>query len=260
MRRGRSMDTARKELFLKLWKKYFKGADLPLVWFYADTAGEAEIVRPKGEHRCIFSDIRRVSRGRSLAFDNESVHCFGGKRYLGFSNESRPDLDYFLSTGIPGAFEGERYKKTPEIVRKIMNLVPAIGAPKRFIVFKRWDHIADGDEPAVVFFFAPPDVLSGLFTLFNFDEVGLNGVVSPFGAGCSTIALHPLLEGRKKKPRAVLGMFDVSARPCIPQGLLSFAVPMKRFGRMVDNMEESFLTTASWGKVRSRIGAAAGEA
>jgi len=28
---------------------------------------------------------------------------------------------------------------------------------------------------------------------------------------------------------------------------------MKKFQRMIENMEESFLTTASWDKVRARI-------
>lgn len=28
-----------------------------------------------------------------------------------------PNFEYFLSCGIPGKLEGERYKKTPELVR-----------------------------------------------------------------------------------------------------------------------------------------------
>jgi hypothetical protein len=49
-------------------------------------------------------------------------------------------------------------------------------------------------------------------------------------------------------------MFDVSARPCVPKDTVSFAVPMTKFVRMIENMEESFLITPSWGKVRQRIG------
>jgi hypothetical protein len=48
-------------------------------------------------------------------------------------------------------------------------------------------------------------------------------------------------------------MFDVSARPFVPERVLSFAAPMAKFARMVDDMEESFLITGSWAKVRSRI-------
>jgi hypothetical protein len=53
--------------------------------------------------------------------------------------------------------------------------------------------------------------------------------------------------------RAVLGMFDVSARPCVSPDVLTFAVPWPKFVRMVETMDESFLITDSWHRVRSRI-------
>ena len=45
----------------------------------------------------------------------------------GFANE----------LGIPGKLEGERYKKTPEMVKETMEGWPVFKAPGRFIVFKR---------------------------------------------------------------------------------------------------------------------------
>jgi hypothetical protein len=48
-------------------------------------------------------------------------------------------------------------------------------------------------------------------------------------------------------------MFDVSARPCVDRNELTFAVPMEKFARMVHDMEESFLITPSWDKVRGRL-------
>lgn len=111
----------------------------------------------------------------------------------------------------------------------------------------------DGDHPAVVIFFAPPDVLSGLFTLANFDEVLPDAVFAPFGAGCATIVDYPFRELKFSGQRAVLGMFDVSARPCVPATVLTFAVPWPKFVSMADNMNESFLITKSWNKVRARM-------
>ena len=108
----------------------------------------------------------------------------------------------------------------------------------------------DGDNPLVVIFFATSDVLSGLFTLANFDEPQPNGVITPFGAGCATIVDYPYKELKSSEPRAVLGMFDVSARPAT---VLTFAVPWPKYVRMVDNMKESFLITESWDKVRMRM-------
>ena len=75
----------------------------------------------------------------ALCFDAESIGCFGGQRYLGFRKEIRPNFEYFLSCGIPGKMEGERYKKTPEIAAEVVKFAPPLDAPARFIVFKRWD-------------------------------------------------------------------------------------------------------------------------
>ena len=105
----------------------------------------------------------------------------------------------------------------------------------------------------MVIFFAQPDVLSGLFTLANFDQVDPNGVFAPFAAGCGTIVQYPYLERDSEHPRAVIGMFDVSARPYVPKDTLTFSVPMTKFVKMVENMEESFLITSSWSKVSTRI-------
>jgi hypothetical protein len=64
----------------------------------------------------------------------------------------------------------------------------------------------------------------------------------------------PFLEIDASHPRAVLGMFDVSARPYVPGSTLSFAVPMNKFALMIENMEESFLITNSWEAVKRRMG------
>jgi Uncharacterised ArCR, COG2043 len=135
----------------------------------------------------------------------------------------------------------------------VMKALPAFKAPSRFIVFKRWDKLLASDEPVVVFFLASPDVLAGLFTLANYDREDVNGAIAPFGAGCSTIVHYPYLERNAAQPRAVIGMLDVSARPCVHANTVSFAVPMVRLQQMVANMEESFLITSSWRKVSRRI-------
>jgi Uncharacterised ArCR, COG2043 len=130
----------------------------------------------------------------------------------------------------------------------------ALKAPARFIVFKRFDMLEQSDDPVAVIFFATPDVLSGLFTLANFDEAEPNGIFCPFSAGCGSIVQYPYLEKDSARPRAVIGMFDVSARPYVPEETLTFAVPMNKFIRMVQNMDESFLITRSWEKVKKKMG------
>ena len=247
------MDIKFKQRFTELWDKYFPGADLPIAFYYTDEEGQGDPAPlPKG-HSCIIGDLAKVRQGKSLCFNADNVGCFGGKRYLGFSQALMPNFEYFLSYGIPGKLEGERYKKSPELVNEIMKHQRPFKSPGKHIVFKKWDILEENDNPAVVVFFAPPDVLSGLFTLANFDSSESQAVITPFGAGCASIVSYPYLELESQHPRAVLGMFDVSARPCVPAGVLTFAVPWPKFVCMVENMEESFLITESWNKVRARI-------
>jgi len=242
-----------KERFIELWREYFPAAELPICFYYADEPGTAEPVAAPAGHRCLVADLARVRKGQPVSFDVDAIGCFGGKRYLGFATELMPNFEYFLSYGIPGKLEGERYKESPELVKEFVHRAPAFEAPAPYIVFKRWDALEEADEPDVVVFFAQADVLSGLFTLANFDETEPDAVFCPFAAGCGSIVQYPYLEGASARPRAVLGMFDVSARPCVPLDVLSFAVPMVKFERMVANMKESFLITKSWDKVKRRI-------
>lgn len=247
------MDMRIKQRFLQLWDQYFNGAELPIVFYYTDQVEDAKLIERPSEHRCIMADLAKVRKGISVCFGAESFGCFGGKRYLGFGHELAPNFKYFLSCGIPGKLEGERYKKTPELVEEIMRNVPSFSAPGKFIVFKKWDMLEESDEPDAVVFFARPDILSGLFTLANFDVGELNGVFSPFSAGCGSIVQYPYLEKKSDRPRVVLGMFDVSARPFVQDDILSFSASMNKFTTMIENIEESFLITKSWDKIRKRI-------
>jgi len=248
------MDMSLKERFLKLWRQYFNDAELPITFYYADTPGNAETAGPAKGQRCVIGDLARVRKGQSLALDVDSVGCAGGRRYLGFAADLMPDFEYFLSCGIPGKLEGERYKKTPEMVKEYMaKHAPAMKAPARYIVFKRWDKLDAADAPEVVICFVCPDALAGLFTLASYDETDQNMVIAPFGSGCASIVQYPYLEKDRPHPRGVIGMFDVSARPFVPADVLTFAAPMSKFAQMIDNMAESFLITPSWARVQRRI-------
>jgi len=242
-----------KEKFILLWKRYFDDAELPITFFYTNGEGHARLVEPGSVPGCVVGLLSEVRNGRPLCFNVDSIGCPGGKRYLGFTEGIMPDFEYFLSYGIPGKLTGERYCKSPELVKEIMKRLPAFKAPGRFIVFKRWDKLEESDDPEVVIFFAEPDVLSGLFTLARFDETEQNAVFTPFGSGCSTIVQYPYLERDAARPRGVIGMFDISARPFVPNNVLTFSVPMNKFVRMIANMEESFLITDSWFRIQKRI-------
>jgi len=248
------MDTKFKEDFMVLWKRFFGEAELPIAFYYTDEEGRAELVKPNTiARRCVISALSLVRKGGALCFDAESIGCSGGQQCLGFRETAEPDDKYLLSSGIPGEVEGERYLKTPEIAAEWLKLMPSFKAPARFIVFKRWDSLNEADDPDVVIFFACPDVLSGLLALANFDQTEPNIAFTPYTSGCGSIVLYPFLEKDAVRLRAVIGLFDISARRHIPENTLSFAVSMRKFEQMVRNMEESFLTTNSWKAVQKRI-------
>jgi hypothetical protein len=239
--------------FQNKWDKYFPGAELPVAYFYTDEVTVEERADSQDEEHCVIASFQRVRQGHTFVYGADSPGCKGWRRYTGFSQSLRPNFEYFLSCGIPGELEGERYKKSPDLVRTYLESHPAFQAPRRYLVFKRWDKLASNDWPFAAIFFASPDVLSGLFALANYDRSDPNGVVSPMGSGCSTIVNYPYSEARTDRPRCVLGMFDVSARPQVQPTTLTFTIPIRRLEEMLANMDESFLITPAWGLVRARI-------
>ncbi|MBN1188553.1 MAG: DUF169 domain-containing protein [Dehalococcoidales bacterium] len=247
------MDMELKERFTALWRKYFNQAELPLTFEYTADRGRLEGINRASGKGCVMAEISGVRKGISVWFDADSTGCPGGKRYLGFSDRLAPNFEYFLSCGIPGKMEGERYKKTPELVTELLNRWPKFKAPAPCVLFRRWDTLEDQDNPQVVIFFAGADVIAGLFTLFNYDVADPNGVICPMSSGCASIVQNPLVEKDSPNPRAVLGLFDISARPFIGADELTFSLPFNKIAAMVGNMEESFLVTPSWKAIQKRI-------
>lgn len=153
------MDLEFMKKFQSLWKQYFAGVELPVAFYYTDGETQGRSVAAESSNRCLVANLVRVRKGEALRFDGDSIGCPGGKRYLGFSDTIRPGFEDFLSCGIPGEMDGERYKKSPELVREVMARAPAFKAPARFIVFKRWDLLEETESPDAVVFFAGADVL-----------------------------------------------------------------------------------------------------
>lgn len=234
-------------------RKYFPGAELLVAYFYTDEVGAQDRADSQDEEHCVVASFQRVRQGHTFVYSEDSPGCKGWRRYTGFSQALRPQFEFFLSCGIPGEIEGERVKKSPDLVDGYLKSHPAFQAPSHFLIFKRWDKLAVDDQPFAVIFFASADVLSGLFALANYDRSDPNGVISPAGSGCSTLVNYPYWEAQSDQPRCVLGMFDVTARPQVSATLLTFTIPIQRFEQMVANIDESFLITGAWERVRTRI-------
>ena len=238
------------------WKQFCKTLGLkesPLGIYYTRDKPEG-ITLKTGIHLCMIGFLKKARKnGKTVYFDKNHFGCPGGAYYMGFLESPRPDIEYFLSCGIPGQMEGERYVKTPELARKYIEKVKPRPAPAPYCVFKPIEQFQRDEKPEIVVFFAPPDILSGLFTLTNYSLERTDGVYTPFGSGCSAILTHPLKEAEKEDPRAILGMFDVSARPMVEKDTLTLSVPFPLFLGLLENASGSFLQTGSWKKVLQRI-------
>ena len=240
----------------RLWKQFPEIVGLreyPLGAYYTNDKPEGYTPRP-GIQTCMIGYLQRARQnGETVYFDKEHFGCPGGAYYMGFMQSPRPNLEYFLSCGIPGKMEGERYVKTPELAREFITKRKPSLAPAAYCVFKPIENFQKEEKPQVVIFFASPDILSGLFTLTNYTLERVDGVYAPFGSGCSTLLSYPLKEASKEQPQAILGMFDVSARPMVERDILTLSMPYSVFLKLLENVSGSFLQTESWKKVLQRI-------
>lgn len=219
-----------------------------------------------------------AAKGRWAAFDRDNFGCFGGGVGLGFGKQyekfplgGKEAFKYFLSTGLEGKgkeelvekvcslgrkelvenfLKGERFKKSPELVGDFLEELPAMEIPANYVVFKPLKDLMDREEAVVVVFVADPDQLSALVALANFDRKGVDNVFTPMGAGCHQIGIYAFREAQKEKPRAVIGLTDISARKNVRHLLgkvvFTFAVPYRRFMEMEANVDESFLKRSTW--------------
>ena len=96
------------------------------------------------------------------------------------------------------------------------------------------------------------------------EENRADGVSPPSAHQCMIGALARVRKGRSLRfeadsigcagGRRYAGFSrEISPTFYVPKETLTFAVPMKKFIRMTGNMEESFLITRTWRKVKKRM-------
>jgi len=247
----------------------------------------------KGKWSCVMFMFANAARGKTAAFDRETYGCWGGGVGLGFGNVYKEFpggeecFAHFLSSGnqqwetgrqvgnallsaagkefADDFLVGERYVKTPELVKRFVEELPIQDIDFRYVVFKPLGTVEpDRETPSTVVFVANPDQLSALVVLANYARDSLQNVIIPFGAGCQTIGIFPLAEARSAQPRAVVGLTDLSARKYVRNLLgreyLTFAMPWVLFQEMEANVPGSFLERKTWQSLLAETGAAAKEA
>jgi len=251
----------------------------PVALVWTNKKPEDALQFKKGRWGCVVSMFANAAKGRTAVFDRETYGCWGGGVGLGFGNQyvnfpgGEECFCHFLSTGnkqwdtgknvadkiekyvgkefLEDFLYGERYFKSPQLVKKFVNSMPIIDIPARYVVFKPLKDVnLSREQPVVIIFLANPNQVSALVILANYGRGDTDNVIIPYAAGCQTIGIFPYRETKSDNPRAVVGLTDISAREnvkgVIGEDLLSFAVPLKMFQEMEDNVEGSFLQRRTW--------------
>jgi uncharacterized protein (DUF169 family) len=249
-------------------------SEQPLGMFYTDTEPESGFVPKEGavfsyemEQRgeldfaalfqnwsCVMGNIWLARKKKSAAyFEARRFGCLGGSFYLGFHKPQLDFIAHYVSTGIPGKSQGERYLPSPETTRRFFTLLDPRPAPARFCVFKPISMFEENETPEVVTFFARGETMAGLCTLATFVTEDFEVVVSPFGAGCSYVVTWPLYYLKQGRMRAVLGGWDPSDRKFMKTDEMTFSIPYEMYLLFLERWEKSFLLTDTWAGVKKKI-------
>jgi uncharacterized protein (DUF169 family) len=218
--------------------------------------GELDMQEVTKTFSCVMGNVWKARKKRAAAFISaEEYGCVGGAYYCSMMKPHLRFIEYYVSTGFQGTpMHGERYMPNPDAMREFMLRVDPRPAPGKYCVFKPLSQFTGGRKPEFVIFFARPEVLTGLFTQAVFSTGDMECVVSPFGAGCTSMLGWPLYYKERGEEKAVLGGFDPSARKFMKTDELTFTVSLELYGKMLDALPESMFThETDWKTVRKKV-------
>ena len=251
----------------------------PVALIWSDEKPAKAMQFQEGKWGCIMWLAAGAAKGRVAVCDRKTFGCFGGGVGMGFGDQyvnfpgGKECFCHFLSAGndqweqgkqaaekvkpflrkeaYDNFVSGERYLKTPERVHQFIENLPITDIPAEYVIFKPLADVdPDRETPRVIVFFADPDQLSAMVVLANYDRPGNQNVIIPYAAGCQTIGIYPYQEAQAEKPRAVVGLTDLSARAYIRKqladNLMTFSVPMAMFKEMESHVAGSFLERPTW--------------
>ena len=231
-----------KEFLLNYRQAFGSKASLPLLFGYSDKP----IANTEKIGGCFFKGLQAARDGQPVSLSADVIGCGGGKLYTGFSD---------IPERVPGFVSlKEKYKKTPEMVVDYVNGLGMNRAEKPYLNFIRIDKAESFEGIEGIFFYATPDMLSGLCGWAFFDINEPDAVVSQFGSGCSTVVSMSVGENARQGHRCFIGLLDPSVRPWVGKDELCFTIPFSRFTQMMETMKDCFLFDShAWQKMKARL-------
>ncbi len=251
----------------------------PVALIWSDEKSAEAVQFQEGKWGCIMWLAASAAKGKAAACDRKTFGCFGGGVGMGFGDQyvnfpgGKECFCHFLSGGndqweqgqqtaekvkpflrneaYDNFVSGERYLKTPERVHQFIESLPITDIPVEYVIFKPLADVdPDQETPRVIVFFTDPDQLAAMIVLANYDRPDNHNVIIPYAAGCQTIGIYPYQEAQAERPRAVVGLTDLSARVYIRKqladNLMTFTVPLAMFKEMENNVDGSFLERPTW--------------
>lgn len=247
-----------------------------ILWSNRKPKGAVQFI--EGKWGCVMWMLASAAKGKTVVFDRKSYGCWGGGVGLGFGNQflyfpgGIECFCYFLSIGnetivsgrktaeeiekfgrrefVENFLKGERYIKSPGLVKKFIEQLPMIDIPNKYVIFKPLSKVDEKDKPVVIVFIVNPHQLSALVVLANYGRESLDNVIMPMGAGCQQVGIFAYREAQSENPKAVAGLTDLSARKYIKrllgEDVFTFALPYKMFKEMERNVKGSFLERQVW--------------
>lgn len=259
----------------------------PVAIIWTDTKPEGALEFKPGVWGCVMWMYARVAKDKKTAvFTRETIGCIGAALGLGFGRpferhaaKTEEGFCSFLSNGIAGAqdrkayaaiagagrdarnkkvlAEGERLMKNPSVARTFLRALPGYNVKEKYIVMKPLSQVHEGETVKSVIFLADADQISALSILANYETGTIKErvTIAAGASGCQAIGACTYAEGEGSRPRAVIGLTDITARRNVRKMLgkdkLTFSVPYSMFLEMEKNVPGSFLESDEWKELRA---------
>jgi hypothetical protein len=209
-----------------------------MCWRFATDVPDGATTVDDEKWVCMFSFVTGISDGDKVCFYQQHTGCGGAGCFFGFKEPTADDPSMLAND--------HKLKKDVQLGLAFYDSIKARPPKEDYLVWQRVSDLEDGLEVETVNLWVTGHSLAGLVTLANYDRPTNDNVVIPFASGCQSIWTIPFKQQLEAEPKAVVGGMDPAMRWCLPENVVSFAVPTGRLVEMADNVSGSFLEEKSW--------------
>lgn len=236
----------------------------PVGVFLGNVDAACDLDASPEKRNCVVPLLMAASKGKTISLNEESCNCPGGATGCCFGDgftRRNPNIHKMLSQGFGDQAQpqmpehmksGERFFCSEELALKWRSNMPFSEKGYPRVVFAPMSRWAEIGLPDVVFVFADPDRISALVTMLGSHNGEALNTLAPFGAACHSI-LYAVEQIDKDRPKAILGLFDISQRREALANSLSLTMPYSLWAGLAEDLDKSCLTTHAWKEIEKRL-------